>query len=918
MASNDSVATPESVSGGLHNLVTGLTIRSPTMPSPSTPGGLEPASSSSAGPLTTSSSAFSSIFNNRSRTNASAELHDRTAPSTVATHSLATETPPSSSSSQSSRRGKKRQTARIQKEVDDLTTPVGDEITGEAARSATPTRLTSLFASTTSHSPSRQSSNNTPKGDPNYVRASADEIPLPCHLYTRGFLQGRHSDITIHAFGTSYALHRLLLDRAPFFSSALSEPWCESAAKDITLRPEEVDANITKSAFESALKRLYGSCETSLDAEEAFSLFATGSWLEMGEIVDTCVDTILQQMCTAQLSTLINKVSRSYYGGPGQRLLSCAKAMLYREGWGMPLKYWDGISGELVREIVGGDGFYIEDERERWLLSKRLLNRRLKLCSKRLLSESPSVKNSDHAAGTSRFHKSSGATAGSSSATSDMDHLDLVYNDPDVAPMLNLLESGIHYTYLTFEQLQFIKSQRDCFGSPVTPPDTIAQALWMAMELRQHVVNAPDTALELGLVCRKAVESDANCGSETMKRTDSDTSANSGTSSGWVKVDSEPVSSFDPWDSQAERRKFFIPSQDSTSVIGDGPEDRHTTQLRRIPPKGLTDASTMGPQSTHGSRSIDSSPTPENITRVIPTPHLGIPTPESSLSSPRSFTYYPPYRFSVSFPNPRVLKERKRVYSRTVWYAGSMWKIYVQKVRSSKNTQLGVYLHRAKEREVDEYVGRVASARSVDERIGNLERDMLLQKTERTIRRLEQMQETQLEEGEGSSSSGDHNAVAYDEGGSSQHGAMPASRGQARSGKQPSTLRLTPTSRAADIRANEFNLEDDSDDDDEDFEDDAAAEEQFSQIPTFPQYTDTRPTIKTYFKIFSPSKGGRMLSVYESAPDGFNFSQSWGWKSSTLILDDGTEESDDPNAVAGTGRLYKDSRLRFSVILGNV
>lgn len=29
-----------------------------------------------------------------------------------------------------------------------------------------------------------------------------------------------------------------------------------------------------------------------------------------------------------------------------------------------------------------------------------------------------------------------------------------------------------------------------------------------------------------------------------------------------------------------------------------------------------------------------------------------------------------------------------------------------------------------------------------------------------------------------------------------------------------------------------------------------------------------------------------MLSVYESAPDNFNFSQSWGWKSSTLMVDE--------------------------------
>ncbi|KAI7286784.1 hypothetical protein KC340_g18168 [Hortaea werneckii] len=60
-----------------------------------------------------------------------------------------------------------------------------------------------------------------------------------------------------------------------------------------------------------------------------------------------------------------------------------------------------------------------------------------------------------------------------------------------------------------------------------------------------------------------------------------------------------------------------------------------------------------------------------------------------------------------------------------------------------------------------------------------------------------------------------------------------------------------------------------------------------STIPALPPYIDVRPTIKTYFKIFSPSRAGRMLSLYESAPDKFNFSQSWGWKSSTLMLDEG-------------------------------
>jgi hypothetical protein len=56
-----------------------------------------------------------------------------------------------------------------------------------------------------------------------------------------------------------------------------------------------------------------------------------------------------------------------------------------------------------------------------------------------------------------------------------------------------------------------------------------------------------------------------------------------------------------------------------------------------------------------------------------------------------------------------------------------------------------------------------------------------------------------------------------------------------------------------------------------------------------------------------------MLSVYESAPDLFNFSQSWGWMSSTIVLDDGLY------GYKGTSegvRGLRDGRLRFMVVIG--
>lgn len=52
-----------------------------------------------------------------------------------------------------------------------------------------------------------------------------------------------------------------------------------------------------------------------------------------------------------------------------------------------------------------------------------------------------------------------------------------------------------------------------------------------------------------------------------------------------------------------------------------------------------------------------------------------------------------PFRFSVEFWNVDLLKEKVRLHSHTIWFAGSCYNIYIQAVRK-KGLQLGVYLHR--------------------------------------------------------------------------------------------------------------------------------------------------------------------------------------------------------------------------------
>lgn len=728
---------------------------------------------------------------------------------------------------------------------------------------------------------------------------------MPNHLYNRGLLSGRHSDITVHAFGTRYALHRLLLDRAPFFSSALSEPWFESSSKEIELHPEDIDSNITQAAFELALKRLYG-CNTAAEEDkEAIGLFATGCWLEMPDLIDSSVTSILRQMSPIKLASLIRLVTSNYYGRPGDRILASAKAMLCREGWEMPLRYWDGISGEIAREIIGGDGFYIPGEWERWILAKRILDRRLKLRATEagLYDSSGNHKRAPLdmmnflAIRFDTVYRKN-ASFGGRPVPEAYDSWLALYTSPDISALLVLLDEGIHYVHLNFEQLQSIRNQRDALGLPILPEKVISNALWMSMELRQKVVNANELDMELGLThaAEVAAEREVPNAPDTSKALGSKREVpckgkqkEADTDHYEEEEEEEEDMESGSWDGNGKPRKFWIPHTDSTSIMGGNP-DAIVTAVgggRSHPARHLSRLSAnIDPQDVQWASDFTSALNDTPTTARRPDP--------AETALPISYTHYPPFRFSAEFPNPRNLKEKKRMYSRTVWYAGSLWNVYIQKVETAKNTQLGVYLHRAKDKE---------ERNSVDERIGQVE--MLLRRNEMSRRQLRAGHRVEVDE-DTSGSGGDPDVTLVAEPSTAASRAAVIGRilrgdGITKASQSPGGLTLSNSDRSYNVGT--VGSEDDSEN--------LAEIGKKPQRPALPMYVDGRPAIKTYFKIYSPSKGGRMLSVYESAPDHFNFSQSWGWKSSSMILDDGMLGYEE-------GVRSKDGRLRFMVVIGKI
>jgi hypothetical protein len=743
----------------------------------------------------------------------------------------------------------------------------------------TPHTLSQLLGARLDYSPSvsRQQSYNI--GNENLIRkqVAMEGSSLSDHLYTRGLLGGRHSDICVIAFDHRYNLHRIILDRAPFFQMALTEPWIESRAKEITLHPEAADATITQDAFELALRKIYG-CDIQKDLDgEAVGLFAVGCWLELQEIIDAATESILRNLTPDNLGSTVRLVTNNYYGQHGARILASAKAMLCRDGWDMALRHWDSIPAEIVREVVSSDGFFVTSEWERWNHARRLYERRLKLhsldfgfsrsTSKKLLAPRSIMQ------WLPRFHfgtqtPSQPETRSHTPADTEEDKWFSLYAHVEVEPLSRLIDYGVYYIHLEYEHLQYIKGCCDTFGLPIVPEQVILNALFMQLELRQHVVNAKTTDLELGIVTPLSTDQSTDSLLEMEDQTKGETPTQ-------------------PWN-----KKFYIPSSDCHIVMGGSPQPIVTTGSNS---SGATD---MPARSTAVAGDAEWTVEPETRTNGDPNDNTHGRPP------PLGFTRFPPFRFSASFPSPRFYKEKKKLYSRTIFYAGSLFNVYLQKQRSNRKVQLGVYLHRAKERDISEDLNTSRVPATVDERIGLLEREMLLRGDQSTfngrVNRLNRLQPQQSLYMGRLSTNQDNPQFS----GTLPHLASPFG-----------------------ISSTDFDINlDDSDGSEEtqivtehadEDESDSPGRQHFvaPRVPTVPPYRDARPKIRTYFKICSPSKAGRLLSIYESAPDEFECAQSWGWRSSSLMLDEGLSESSEEE---GQRTKSNSGVLRFSIVLGNL
>lgn len=145
-----------------------------------------------------------------------------------------------------------------------------------------------------------------------------------------------------------------------------------------------------------------------------------------------------------------------------------------------------------------------------------------------------------------------------------------LYTHPTVEPLLVLLDEGIHYIHLDFEQLQYLRRTKDVIGLPVMPDKVVSNALYQQMELRQRVMNARDTDLELGLSVQ-ATEDESALNAASPLNAKGKHRAMDSTSAHDYDQDEDDYDSHS-WDGTGRPRKFWIPSSDCNIVMGGNAE----------------------------------------------------------------------------------------------------------------------------------------------------------------------------------------------------------------------------------------------------------------------------------------------------------------------------------------------------------
>ncbi|RDB29400.1 hypothetical protein Hypma_015082 [Hypsizygus marmoreus] len=496
-----------------------------------------------------------------------------------------------------------------------------------------------------------------------------------------------------------------------------------------------------------------------------------------------------------------------------------------------------GLSPKWVAAIISADTFFVKGERERYDFARRMVELR-------------------------RRH---GIIA------------------TEEEEWVKLFEHGIYYANMSMEDVVHISQDvSPTTKRPFVPLSALQAAHWSQSLLRHHITVRPTS---LGITPPSPRDKEL----------------------GIIQTTADILASNFCSDDVHKDQPFFPVPSDSSVRIGDNGGNFSST----------VDGGSLSMDQLFAS-STNLVPLPSSPTlkpNISNSPH-GFPTSEADffgLLSPRftassvvssdstgisRWSPYPPYRFAVEFWNVDSLKEKSRLHSHTIFYAGSLFNIYVQVVRKKGQVQLGIYLHR---QSTIEPLPPPSAPSSV-----------AIRHSERT--------ESQ---GTGGTSPGSPRSSSHTRGPSFPSSSFPPltqTTSHYSPSIYPSSRSTTPLSYGNASTSPSSSLTSGSSPSSH-----SASMMTSNTLPATttpiapPQpYRDPRPAISAYFTISCASATGSSQTRFTSSPDVFSVSQSWGWKSSSLRTEEYMDVRGEGASMTNDIPPSKEASLRATVILGLV
>lgn len=305
---------------------------------------------------------------------------------------------------------------------------------------------------------------------------------------------------------------------------------------------------------------------------------------------------------------------------------------------------------------------------------------------------------------------------------------------------------------------------------------------------------------------------------------------------------------------------YWVVASDSSERIGDATGLENATM----------DQLFTGLPHDDNKKAIPANTSEANFFGILPPLHNAATVVHLDPGSGKRWSPFPPIRFAVEFWDVDYLKEKTRMHSHTIWYAGSLYNAYVQVIRK-KGVQLGVYLHR------QSHVDPLPSFSVPSPRRSEVPRAPSSRLHSNLFSNASQFADPYRIPAPASAST-------LTLGGIRSTTPVSAQPGSPTSNSPPPGNRTTsPVNHPAQ------------------------------------PYRDPRSAISAYFSISCASATGASVTRFSSGPDTFAISQSWGWKSSTLRTEEFLELGDDGQPIPicltdiNAGKLVS---LRATIVIG--